>query len=94
LISEDNSRGNAGIPFLKDVPIVGGLFSNQTLNGARRELIVLITPYVVNDTHDAESLTDAFRRSLGSWTGTVGAPIMVPRQTEPTVAPAPVPAGR
>jgi general secretion pathway protein D len=67
LISEDASRGDSGIPFLKDIPGVGALFSNRTGGNNRRELIVLITPYLVNDSHDAEELTEAFRKSLGSW---------------------------
>ena len=87
LISEDNSRGNSGIPFLKDLPVVGSLFSNQSLNGARRELIVLITPYVVNDTHDAEALTAAFRRTLGSWAATVSPPAVPATDTGVRVPP-------
>ena len=67
LISENGSSGMVGIPFLKDLPVLGGLFSNRTGSGNRRELIVLITPYVANDSHDAEAITDAFRKSLGAW---------------------------
>jgi general secretion pathway protein D len=67
LISEDASRGSAGIPFLKDIPGLGAAFSRQTGQGGRRELIVLITPYVVNDPHEAEVITNAFRSSLGGW---------------------------
>ena len=88
LISEDSGSGNTGIPLLKDIPLVGNLFSNQTRNGNRRELIVLITPYLINDTHDAETLTDAFRRSLGPWAGVIPSPIAVPAKDEvvPAVA--------
>ena len=67
LISEDTSRGNSGVPGLKDIPFVGHLFSNQNQTGGRRELIVLITPYLVNDNTDAEAVTEAFRRVLGPW---------------------------
>jgi general secretion pathway protein D len=67
LISEDASRGSAGVPFLKDIPGIGAAFSRQAGQGARRELIVLITPYVANDSHEAEAITNAFRNSLGSW---------------------------
>lgn len=67
LISDESSGGNAGIPLLKDIPLVGNLFRTQTTNGKRRELIVLITPYVMNDQYDAEAVTDAFRRQLGPW---------------------------
>lgn len=77
LISEDTTRGNSGVPGLKDIPFVGHLFSNQNQTGGRRELIVLITPYLVNDNTDAEAVTEAFRRVLGPWA------------TPPAKAPAP-----
>lgn len=67
LISETGSQGSAGIPFLKDLPVIGSLFSTQSRGGDRRELIVLITPYIANDAHDAETITEAFRKSLGDW---------------------------
>ncbi|MGM9516483.1 secretin N-terminal domain-containing protein [Roseateles sp. DB2] len=67
LISENGSQTSSGIPFLKDVPVLGSLFGKQSRGGDRRELIVLITPYIANDAHDAEVITDAFRKSLGSW---------------------------
>jgi general secretion pathway protein D len=71
LISDESSRGSAGIPWLKDVPVVGSLFSTQTGSGTRRELIMLITPYVINDDHDAEAVTSAFRKMLGPWAETM-----------------------
>jgi general secretion pathway protein D len=67
LISDTKSRGGAGIPLLKDIPVFGALFGKQTVDGTRRELIVLITPYIINDSHDAEAMTDAFRGMLGTW---------------------------
>ena len=83
--------GNAGIPLLKDIPLLGNLFSNQTRNGTRRELIVLITPYLINDSHEAETLTEAFRRTLGPWSGVMPAPI-VPAKETAIAAPAGAPA--
>jgi general secretion pathway protein D len=73
LISDERSQGDAGIPLLKDVPGLGTLFKSQTGTGNRRELGVLITPYVINDDFEAESITNAFRRSLGPWAGTIPA---------------------
>jgi general secretion pathway protein D len=67
LISDERSQGDAGVPLLKDLPGIGSLFKTQNGSGARRELIVLITPYVINDDFEAESITNAFRRSLGPW---------------------------
>lgn len=69
LISEEQSSGASGIPLLKDVPVLGGLFSKQSTGGKRRELIVLITPYVINNNQEAEEVTSAFRRMLRPWGG-------------------------
>ena len=93
LISDDSVSGNAGIPFLKDIPLLGNLFSTQTRNGTRRELIVLITPYLINDTHEAEALTEAFRRTLGPWSAAMPAPIVPARDGAPAVG-VPAPASR
>ncbi len=71
LISDQNSQGMAGIPFLKDVPGLGSFFSTKNRSGQRSELVVLITPYVINDDADAEAVTTAFRKMLGPWAATV-----------------------
>ncbi|MCX2865121.1 hypothetical protein OOZ63_25155 [Paucibacter sp. PLA-PC-4] len=107
LISNDNTQGSAGIPLLKDIPGLGALFSTQTVTGNRRELVILITPYILNDSHDAESMTDAFRKMLGPWAQTARPATLdvqqlqdATRQGKPTPAdslvpatvPAPVPA--
>ena len=67
LISQSNSRSDNGIPFLKDIPMAGQLFRTNTDNNRKTELLVLITPYIVADDHDAQEITDAFRNQLGDW---------------------------
>lgn len=74
LISNDTSQGNAGVPFLKDLPLIGNLFSTRTSGGNRRELVVLITPYILNDSTEAEAMTAAFRKQLGGWADTAAKP--------------------
>ena len=69
LIQDSDSRQNQGIPFLKDIPLLGALVSQQTNTRARTELLVLITPHVVHDQRDARSLTEDLRDSLGSAAG-------------------------
>jgi general secretion pathway protein D len=61
LISENRSISETGIPFLKDIPGVGALFRNQSSGNSKNELIVLITPYIVDSDEDARAVTDAFR---------------------------------
>ncbi|MBC3885792.1 hypothetical protein H8K27_11675 [Undibacterium sp. FT31W] len=67
LISGNNQRNNTGVPLAKDIPILGSLFRSQTDTNDKTELIVLITPYIVDDDQTAQSVTQAFRSQLGSW---------------------------
>ena len=50
LIRDNATRGNSGIPWLKDIPLLGLLGGTQTNTRTRQELLVLITPHVVRDT--------------------------------------------
>ncbi len=67
LISDTNSDSNSGVPGLKDIPFFGNLFRSQAKSRSRTELVILITPYILNDASDAEAATDAFNGSLGEW---------------------------
>jgi len=62
LISENRSSGDAGLPYLKDIPLAGALFkTNANSNVERTELVVLLTPHVISDDFDAQAVTSAFR---------------------------------
>ncbi len=87
LISDSGSRGGGGIPWLKDVPVLGNLFGSQKASTNRRELIVLITPYILSDSRDAELMTDAFRKLLGPWAEKAGT--VVPSGAVPDAPAAP-----
>jgi general secretion pathway protein D len=64
LIRDNASVGNGGLPVLKDIPVLGTLFSTQTNQRNRTELLVLITPHVVHDQRDARALTEDMRGQL------------------------------
>jgi general secretion pathway protein D len=64
LISDNSSRQNQGIPWLKDIPLLGILAGQQSNNRTRTELLVLITPHVVHDQRDARALTEDLRDDL------------------------------
>jgi general secretion pathway protein D len=64
LIRDNASEGNEGIPLLKDIPLLGTLFSTQQGSRMRTELLVLITPHVVHDQRDARALTEDMRSTL------------------------------
>lgn len=61
LMQQNLTRSNSGVPLLKDVPGVGVLFRNTTDTVNKTELIVLITPYVIEDDNDAEVISNAVR---------------------------------
>jgi len=64
LITDNAAEGNSGIPFLKDIPLFGTIFSTQNNTRARTELLVLITPHVIHDQRDARALTEDLRNQL------------------------------
>jgi general secretion pathway protein D len=66
LITDNLSRGNQGIPWLKDIPLLGILAGQQTNTRVRTELLVLITPHVIHDQRDARALTEDMREGLRS----------------------------
>ena len=62
LIRDNAARGNQGIPFLKDIPLLGLLAGSQDNARTRTELLVLITPHVVQDQREARALTEDLRQ--------------------------------
>lgn len=100
LISETNTDSDSGVPFLKDIPGLGHLFKKTGRSRARTELVVLITPYIINDSNEAEAATDAYQTSLGDWAQGVRDRVAANRKataaraalmTEAAPAPAPAP---
>jgi type IV pilus assembly protein PilQ len=43
------NKTKSGIPFLVDLPIVGALFGYSTTSEHRQDLIVLITPRIIDE---------------------------------------------
>ena len=64
LIRDTSSRGNKGIPWLKDIPVLGALAGTQDNIRQRTELLVLITPHVIHDQADARAMTEDMRDAL------------------------------
>ncbi len=64
LISDKSSRGNSGLPWLKDIPVIGMLGATQTNTRDRTELLILITPHVIHSQSEAYGLTEDLRAQL------------------------------
>jgi general secretion pathway protein D len=64
LITENNSSSESGVPGLYRIPVIGKLFGSTNETNQRRELVVLITPQVVENQQDAVQITEEFRKRL------------------------------
>src|SRR5262249_33216452 len=64
LIRDSRTRSNTGLPWLKDVPVVGWLFGVRTDEVTRTELLVLITPRVIRGRDDGDAATRELKDSL------------------------------
>ncbi len=88
LISRTASDANTGIPWLKDMPGVGALFRTQSDSNDQTELLIMITPYVINDDFEAEAITEAIQKSFGGWAQDLrAARVIAPLSAVPAPAP-------
>lgn len=65
LMSSNRSDGKTKVPLLGDIPVIGAAFQNRRRTGTRTELLMLITPYVVEDAQQAREITDAIQSRFG-----------------------------
>ncbi|MBI4269761.1 MAG: type II secretion system secretin GspD [Candidatus Rokubacteria bacterium] len=63
LIKDKVTLDDRGIPFLKDIPLLGYLFGFKERKVEKTELILLITPRVIGTAVDAARITDQMRRA-------------------------------
>ena len=94
LMDSEYTKGNSGIPILKDIPILGAAARTDTLSGAKTELVMLVTPYILREGDDmdrwarrySDEMNAAFRVGRGwSYTLTAWTPWPTPA-TGPTAA--------
>ena len=64
LISDVKTQASTGIPLLSKIPVIGGLFGQQELKDERTELVLFITPRVVEDQADVTNVLDDLRRRM------------------------------
>ena len=60
IIDERIERIRNGVPFLMDVPVLGRLFRYEQDKRERTELVILITPHVIRDRNEAQTVTKEF----------------------------------
>jgi general secretion pathway protein D len=64
LITHNTTSQENKVPVLGDLPILGGLFKSTQKTDTSSEMIVLITPHVIESAAQAAQLTQAFREQL------------------------------
>ncbi len=64
LIQNEHDSASAGIPLLSKIPIIGAAFGSQSYTITRNELVVLITPIVVNNVEEARNVTEELRKKM------------------------------
>ncbi len=86
LITDNYNDADSGVPYLKDIPLLGNLFKNQSKSHTRTELIVLLTPYIIDGPEASRAVLDAFKSRLSGWANDAPNPADA---TKPTAAPDP-----
>jgi len=64
LISEQDSDGRSGVPFLSRIPFIGPLFGSKTKAKFRSETLVMITPTVVESSVDLQRVSEEMEKEF------------------------------
>ncbi|MBI5788192.1 MAG: hypothetical protein HZA78_04995 [Candidatus Schekmanbacteria bacterium] len=64
LIKERRSTTKSGIPWLMDIPVLGYLFGSISEETVKNELVLMITPRVINNSQEAKALTDKYEQDM------------------------------
>ena len=63
-IRNSKTGTESGVPFLKDIPLLGNLFKNESNTNKRSELLVLIRPTILKSPEDAALIVSQERQRL------------------------------
>ena len=64
LISSAKTEGSSGLPLLSKIPVFGAIFGTQTMVDDRTELVLFITPRVVETETDIRGVIEDLRRRM------------------------------
>ena len=57
LIADDVSETDEGVPYLKDIPVLGHAFKSNSRARAQKNLLIFLTPRIMKDQFDARDST-------------------------------------
>lgn len=96
LIRDLKQMGSEGIPWLTKLPFIGGLFGQQIIKDQRSELVLFVTPRVVENDKDVRGVIEDLRRRMEYLDRTFMPPLRLPADYQPEVTPSvfpPAPSG-
>jgi general secretion pathway protein D len=64
LIADDNNTSSSGLPWLSRIPVLGGLFGDQSIRKNRVELVLFVTPKLMDNEYDTRGIVDDLRRKM------------------------------
>ena len=60
IIDDQITHTRGGVPYLMDIPVLGWAFRSERNINNRTELLITITPYVILNREEADSVTEDF----------------------------------
>jgi len=90
----DNTRDHSrsGIPILRSIPVIGGLFGSTHENDIETELYVFLTPHIIAEDTDIDRLRDSLQQQSKELREDPVKPIFPSRSSAaPSPSPAPAP---
>ncbi|ABV37624.1 Type II secretory pathway component PulD-like protein [Shewanella sediminis HAW-EB3] len=64
LISDDTTNSNKGVPYLKSIPLIGALFESDSKNNTKTELVIMVTPKIVERSSQWNGILNQFQKAL------------------------------
>lgn len=58
IIRDDKTNGETGIPYLSDIPLIGGLFGSRSNSNIKTTLFFFCTPRILDDFQELNDLSD------------------------------------
>ncbi len=69
LIDTSYTKGDSGVPVLKDIPILGEALKTNAMSSGKTELIMLVTPYILRDGSDMSRWTERYASQMNDALG-------------------------
>lgn len=71
LMKSKKNTSQSGVPFLRNIPILGYLFGGGKREAEKTELILLITPHVITNRTQADAITKEFSEKVQALKGII-----------------------